>query len=91
MKLYVCWNTVDFPKGHPCARAHRALVDAGYEPEVERGYGWAKLPAVFNFSPVRRKARSISGSDELPVLELADGTLIQGSQKIKDWARANPR
>ena len=44
MKLYVCWNTMQTPRpphGHPCHNAHKALRDAGYDPEVikVRGLG----------------------------------------------------
>ena len=49
MKLYVCWNTMQLPRpprGHPCHNAHKALRDAGYDPEVinesRRIVEWAK-------------------------------------------------
>jgi hypothetical protein len=42
MKLYVCWTTIQTlrpPRGHPCHNAHKALVDAGYDPEVHKVRG----------------------------------------------------
>ena len=47
MRLYVCWDTTakhPVIGDHPCGIAYQALDDAGYDPEVKRAYGWAKLP-----------------------------------------------
>ena len=93
MKLYVCYGTFKFaprPGGHPCGSAYHALVDAGYEPEVVRTYGWAALPDVFNQTPGRREVKRLTGKSWVPVLVGDDGTVIQGSDKIKEWATANP-
>ncbi len=30
------------------------------------------------------------GNDEVPAMVLDDGTFIQGTETIVDWARANP-
>ena len=93
MKLYVCWGTFPTPRpgGHPCANAHRALEDAGHEPEVVHSYGWTLLPDTpFNQTAGRRRAKELTGSSSVPVLELDDGTAIGGSREIADWARANP-
>lgn len=94
MKLYVCygtWTAAPRPGGHPCGVAHRALRDAGHDPEVVRSYGLAILPDTpFNQTPGRRRARELTGSSMVPVLELDDGGAIAGSQAIVEWARTNP-
>ena len=93
MKLYVCYGTFKFtprPGGHPCGHAHQALVDAGYEPEVIRSYGWGLLPEVFNLTPGRREVKRLTGSHWVPALVTDDGTVIQGSRRIIEWAKANP-
>jgi hypothetical protein len=93
MKLYVCYGTFKFaprPGGHPCGNAYHALRDAGYEPEVVRTYGWAALPDAFNQTAGRREVKRLTGNSWVPVLVTDDGTAIQGSDKIKEWASANP-
>ena len=57
MKLYVCWGTfrqAPRPGGHPCGRAYHALKDAGWDPDVERTYGWGVLGDSLN--PTRKRA-----------------------------------
>jgi glutaredoxin len=93
VKLYVCWGTFPTPRpgGHPCANAYRALKDAGHEPEVVHSYGLAVLPDVpFNQTSGRKRARELTGSSTVPVLELDDGTAIGGSKAIATWAKTNP-
>jgi hypothetical protein len=92
VKLYVCWGTFPSPRpgGHPCANAYHALKDAGYDPEVIRSYGWTILPdKPFNDTTGRRRAKELTGSSTVPVLELDDGTAIGGSKEIAGWAKAN--
>jgi hypothetical protein len=90
MKLYVCWGTFRSlrPGGHPCRNAHEALTEAGWNPEVEKTYGWGVLPDFMN--PARAKVRELSGQGMVPVLVTDDGELIVGSDKIAKWARDNP-
>jgi hypothetical protein len=93
MRLYVCygtWKPAPRPGGHPCGTAYHALNDAGYEPEVTRTYGLGVLPDAFNQTPGRKEVKRLTGNSWVPVLVLDDGTAIQGSGKIADWARANP-
>ena len=93
MKLYVCYGTFPSPRpgGHPCKNAHDALVAAGHAPELVRSYGWTLLPDVpFNQTAGRKRAKELTGSSTVPVLELDDGTAIGGSHEIVAWARANP-
>jgi hypothetical protein len=92
MRIYVCWSTV--PKylfhEHPCGIAHKAVVDAGYEPEVVKARGWAKLPDALNDTAARKEVEQLTGRREVPVLVLDDGTAIAGSREIVAWAEANP-
>jgi Glutathione S-transferase, N-terminal domain len=93
MKLYVCWGTFSTPRpgGHPCGNAHRALRDAGYDPEVIKSYGLAPLPdPIFNRTSGRRKVKELTGRSTVPVLVLDDGEVIADSRNIVQWARANP-
>jgi hypothetical protein len=96
MKIYVCYGTFKLPAmpgrpiGHVCGAAHQALVDAGYEPEVVRAYGFGPLPDALNFSKGRREVRRLTGNNWVPAVVLDSGEVIQGSQKIIDWAAANP-
>ncbi len=91
MKLYVCWGTFKAaprPGGHPCGNAYHALKDAGWQPEVERVYGWNVLGEALN--PTRKKIRDLTGQNSVPVLVTDDGELIQDSKRIVAWARDNP-
>ena len=90
MKLYVCWGTFPTPRpgGHPCSNVHKALVEAGYDPEVIKTYGLAVLPKALN--PGRRPVRELTGQEWVPVLVTDSGEVIQDSKKIIAWAEANP-
>jgi hypothetical protein len=93
MKLYVCYGTFTAaprPGGHPCGNAYKALKEAGHEPEVIRSYGFGLLPDLFNQTPGRKEVKRLTSNNWVPVLVTDDETVIQGSHKIADWARANP-
>ncbi len=92
MKLYVCWGTFPSPRpgGHPCRNAHNALVEAGHSPQLVKSYGLGILPDALNQTAGRKRAKELTGDSWVPVLELDDGTAVSGSEKIVDWARANP-
>jgi hypothetical protein len=92
MKVYICYGTFPSPRpgGHPCANAVHAIKDAGYQPEVIRSYGLGMFPGFLNFTRGRREVKKLTGNYWVPVLVLDDGTVIQGSQKIVDWAKAHP-
>lgn len=93
MKLYVCWGTFPVPTrpgGHPCANAYHALKDAGHDPEVVKAYGLALLPGVLNQTRGRREVMELTGNRWVPTLVLDDGSVIDGSREILDWAHANP-
>ncbi len=92
MRLYVCYGTFPSPRpgGHPCANAYHALREAGYEPEVKKSYGFGLLPSLFNRTSGRQEVERLTGNRWVPTLVLDDGTVIDGSHEIGDWAKANP-
>lgn len=98
MKLYVCWGTWKgatprpFRRAdtHPCGVAHQALIDAGFEPEIKRCYGWEALPRIFNLTSGRQEVKRLTGDSTVPVLVTDDGEVIAGSQQIASWAERHP-
>ncbi len=91
MKLYVCWGTFKAaprPGGHPCGNAHEALVEAGWDPEVERVYGWGVLGSCAQ--PHARQDPRAHRAERVPVLVTDDGEVIQDSKRIVAWAKDNP-
>jgi glutathione S-transferase len=66
------------------------LKDAGHDPEVIKSYGFAPLPAALNNTSGRREVQKLTGNRWVPTLVLDDGTVIDDSRKIVDWAAANP-
>jgi Glutathione S-transferase, N-terminal domain len=89
MKLYICWGTFQTPRpgGHPCANAHKALKEAGYEPEVIRSYGFGPLP---DLTSGRKEVKRLTGQSWVPVLVTDEGEAIQDSKAIVAWAKAHP-
>lgn len=93
MKLYVCYGTFTTtprPGGHPCGNAHRALREAGHDPQVIRSYGWGILPDIFNRTSGRQEVKRLTGNSMVPTLVLDDGSIVDGSAEIVAWAKANP-
>jgi glutathione S-transferase len=93
MKLYVCWGTNRALGGeqHPCRIAHRALLEAGHDPEVLKVWGFAKGPAVLQRTAGRRQVEKLSGQHLVPVLVADDGEVVVESRRIVEWAEAHPR
>jgi hypothetical protein len=92
MKLYVCWNTMQLPRpprGHPCHNAHKALRDAGYDPEVIKVQGLGVGPIKL-MTDGRREVQELTGSPVVPVVVTDDGEVINESQHIVEWAKAHP-
>ena len=94
MKLYVCygtWRPAPRPGGHPCGKAYEALKDAGYDPDVKLSYGLGVFPGFLNdLSSGRREVKRLTGKYWVPALVNDDGSVIQGSDEIVEWAQANP-
>jgi len=93
MKLYVCYGTftkTPRPGGHPCGNAHRALREAGHDPEVIKSYGLAMLPEAFNKTSGRQEVKRLTGKLTVPVLVTDDGEVVSESSKIVEWAEAHP-
>jgi hypothetical protein len=93
VKLFVCYGTFKHaprPGGHPCGNAYHALKDAGHDPQVVLTYGYGLLPGFLNQTSGRREVQRLTGNRWVPTLVLDDDTVLDGSQEIVDWARANP-
>jgi glutathione S-transferase len=96
MVLYTCKvgkAMGDLPTmlAHPCGRAAKALDDAGYE------YDWKQVDGgVLKFWTLPKRAEDraeverLSGQRAVPILVLDDGNVVTGSQRIVDWANAQP-
>ena len=54
-----------------------------------RVYGGAFGP--LKETPGRKRVRELTGQSWVPVLELDDGSTVQGSQRIAEWAEAHAR
>jgi hypothetical protein len=85
--LHVCHIDQGGPGLHPCRRAHDALVDAGVDHE-KRVFARNRPFGLFTAGR-RPELKAMSGQEKLPVLELRDGTTVNGSAAIIAWARAN--
>jgi hypothetical protein len=94
MKLYVCWGTMQTPRppaGHPCHNAHKALREAGHDPEVVKVHGLGIGPKLVHvMTDGRREVERISGQPAVPVLVTDDGEVITDSKRIIAWADAHP-
>jgi hypothetical protein len=94
VKLYVCYGTWTAGKpihAHPCGEAHKALREAGHDPEVVRSYGGGLLPGFVNeLTRGRREVKEVTGNYWVPLLLTDGGESIQGSQQIIRWAQEHP-
>jgi len=89
MTLYTCGQTTHgAAAGHPCARAARALDQAGHRYELEPVGGYKLLP--WTRRGQRGKIRELSGQEDVPVLVLDGGEVVAGTRSIIDWAKSNP-
>ena len=90
MKLYVCWGTFHTPRpgGHPCHNAHEALKRGRLGPggAEDLRLGAARRRA----QPDPQAGARPDRQNWVPVLVTDEDEVIQGSQKIVDWAQANP-
>jgi glutathione S-transferase len=82
--LFVCHIDDGGPPPHACKRAQRALRAAGVDfDKVVAGRG---IPFGLFTTGRRPELKKLSGQEKLPVLQLADGSTINGSSNIIAWA-----
>jgi glutathione S-transferase len=81
--LFVCHGDGGGPRFHPCRRVQEALraADIDYD-KVIAGHG---SPIPFLRKGSRDKLREATGTKKLPMLKLADGTVITHSKAILSW------
>lgn len=78
--------------GHPCARAAKALDEAGFEYELEVVPGYKMVPWTWpSRSSDRAHIRELTGQEDVPVLDLGEGEVVQGGGAIERWARETAR
>ena len=71
--------------------AAKALDDAGYTDELRTLGGYRLVPWTRPArDPDRQVVRELSGTNEVPVLVLDDGTVISDSRNIVRWAHEHP-
>jgi glutathione S-transferase len=81
--LFVCHGDDGGPRIHPCRRVQEALRSASIDYEkVIAGHG---SPIPFLRKGSRDELQAATGSTKLPVLKLADGTVIAPSRAIFSW------
>jgi glutathione S-transferase len=85
--LHVCNFDRAGPGVHACRRADDALRDAGIEHD-RVVFGMNKPMGLFT-TGTRPELKAMSGQEKLPVLELPDGSTVNGSGDIIAWAKAN--
>jgi len=78
--LYVCHGDDGGPRIHPCRRVQEALRAAGIEYEKVVAAHGSPIPFLRRGS--REELRSATGETKLPLLKLADGTVIAHSKQI---------
>ncbi len=87
LTLLVCHIDDGGPPPHACKRTQRALRAAGHDfDKVIAGRG---IPFGLFTTGRRPQLKQLSGQEKLPVLQLPDGTIVNGSAKIIAWARDN--
>jgi hypothetical protein len=92
VNLYVCWTTRELhlrPGGHPCTNAHKALKEAGHDPEVKYAHSLGGIPGALQ-TPTRKKVKEHTGEYWVPALETDDGEWIGGAKEIVAWAEQHP-
>jgi glutathione S-transferase len=82
-KLYVCHGDQGGPRLHPCRRVQEALREAGIEYDKEIAAHGSPIPFLRKGS--REKLREETGTTKLPVMKLADGTVLTPSKAILGW------
>ena len=81
--LFVCHGDDGGPRVHPCRRVQEAMRAKGIEyDKVVAAHG---SPIPFLRKGSREELRQQTGSEKLPALKLADGTVITQSREILKW------
>jgi glutathione S-transferase len=83
--LHVCHIQDGGPPVHACRRAIEAMDEAGVA--YHRNVFDRNRPFGLFTKGRRPELMAISGQEKLPVLELPDGTTVNGSRPIVAWAR----
>lgn len=92
MVLYTCNQKTHGPAlMHPCAKAGKALDDAGYEYELKVVGGYRLMPWTWGSrNEDRAEVKELSGTNEVPILVLDNGEVVSGSGAIASWAKEHP-
>jgi glutathione S-transferase len=92
MILYTCGQKKHGPGfAHPCARAGKALDEAGYEYELKTVDGYRLMPWTWGSrAEDRAEIKKLSGTPEVPILILGGGEVVSGSGAIARWAKEHP-
>jgi glutathione S-transferase len=76
--------------GHPCAKAAKALDEAGHSYEMKQVKGGTlKLWTLPNRARDRAEIERLSGQRAVPILVLDGGEVVTGSGDIVSWAGEN--
>jgi glutathione S-transferase len=86
--LYVCHGDDGGPKIHPCRRVQEALRAAGIDYDKVVAVHGNPIPFLRKGS--REDLLAATGGKKVPVLKLADGTVIGPSKAILAWIAAQP-
>jgi glutathione S-transferase len=89
MVLYTCTDGKALGAiGHPCAKAAKALDEAGhgYEMKQVKG-GTLKFWTLPNRKRDRAEIERLCGQRSVPILVLDGGEVLTGSGNIVSWAR----
>ncbi len=88
MVLYVCAFEKTGAPLHPCAKAAKALDEAGHSYEMRRVKGGSLKPWTWpSRAEDRAEVERLSGQRSVPILVLEDGEVIAGSGEIAHWAQ----
>ena len=90
VRLYVCSLEKAGASLHPCAKAAKALDEAGYSYELKRVKGGSLRPWTWpSRARDRAEVEQLSGQRAVPILVLDDGEVVTGSGRIVEWARGH--
>ena len=91
MLLYTCIDGKSLGAiGHPCAKAAKALDEAGHSYEMKQVKGGAlKFWTWPSRARDRAEIEQLSGQRAVPILVLDSGEVISGSGTIASWAKEN--